>query len=233
MNALLELPKVIETGLVPKALSIKITDNATFEAGAMILKDLGAERKEIISQTETVIKQAYDLHKRLKADQNELVKPIEEAERYLRNELGKYEQEQAKIRLEAERKAADERKKAEEEARLKAAAEAEKKGDEAKAEAILNQTYTPIEVVMASVSVPVDTPPVQEKPKGIAFQTVYEINVVDKLAFIRWVASKPDFIHFLNIDETAVKKFATSMQGVLNITGVSVTSKQVAKTTGR
>lgn len=231
-NSILELPEVEKTGLVTQALAIKIIDTQSRENAANILKDLVIERKSIIEQTEGVIKQAYELHKSLKSDQNVLVKPIEAAESYLRSELGRYEAEQLKIRYEAERKAEAERRKAEDEARLKAAEEAEKVGNSQMAEAVLEGIYTPDEVFFAGAA-HVNTPTEAPKLSGVSFVTVYDLELQDKVSFIRWVASKPEFMHFLDINESAVKQFAKSTQGSIAPAGIKIIKKQVARTTGR
>ncbi len=86
------LPDFTHADVVEQAKRLKITDEQTFVEGAELLLKLHDGKKEIKSQTDNIIKQAFSLHKQLKAEQVAALKPLEEAEELLKNELGQYNQ---------------------------------------------------------------------------------------------------------------------------------------------
>lgn len=66
--------------------------------------------------------------------------------------------------------------------------------------------------------------PVKEdlKVQGTSIARPWEAEVVDKMAFIKYVAERPEFEHLLNVDTGALNKLAKAMKENLKMSGVKV-----------
>lgn len=166
------------TTTLTEAKAFKIATAAQFsEAGAKLV-GIMALKKKIAETFDKHIANAFKAHKDLVAEKKEHENPLIEAEGYIKRAMLGYQQEQERIRREAEAKAQEEARKQREKLEAQAA-KAIEKGKTEKAEAL--------QVAAASVVVPilVSTMP---KVAGISTRITYKASVTDKAALIEAVA---------------------------------------------
>jgi len=177
------------------------------EAANHIFESIRLLKKKIKDDFKDNISAAFQLHKKLKAQEAEHLKPLNEAEGILKSKLGAYRREQEKFRLETERKAREEEerlRKEEEERILDEAEEAKENGaSEAHVESILNQkviTETP------QVEIP-------RKPNldGRIFRDKWTFRIIDESLIPR---------EFMCPDEKKIGQHVRTHKNETNIPGV-------------
>ena len=147
-----------------KALAVKTPEQYAVAASMKI--DLASLRKKIVEEFAPMKEAAHKAHKAITSKEGEYLKPLVEAEGILITALKTFEQEQERIRLEAERLAREEAIKREEEERLAAALEAPAEEQEA------------ILAAPAYVA-PVVVAPTYQKVTGTGVRYTWSARVVD------------------------------------------------------
>lgn len=165
----------VETSEIQQASSTTLTEAKAFkivaatqftEAGEK-LKGIMALKKKIAETFDPHIDRAYKAHKELVAEKKSHEAPLVEAEGHIKRAMLGYQQEQERIRREAEAKAQEEARKQREKLEAQAAKAAEK-GKTEKAEAL--------QVAAASVVTPI-IPPTVPKVAGISTRITYRASV--------------------------------------------------------
>lgn len=188
------------------AMSWEITDQDSYDLAAAELravktryKDLEAKRQELTVPLNQVLKGI-----------NSLFKPpmegLEEVERILKRKMIGYTEEVERKRLEAERAAAEAARLAEEEAKILA-------------EDIGLEQDTGEAAILAAAAAPVVE--VVAKTEGISkIRVTVKARVTDKAALIAAVATRPDLIDILSVNESALNALAKALGHNLKIAGV-------------
>lgn len=147
--------------------------------------------------------------------------PLEEI---LNTKLKAWNQEQERLRREAEQEAERKRELQMEEDRLQRALEAEQAGDKGLAERIVDgRTPTPVP------HVPVAAPP-PRKVAGVSFAKKYRAEVVDAGALIRAAAARPEWQQLLSPNMPALNKLAAALGPAMAVPGVRVVEDAVVRT---
>ena len=193
---------------------LRVTDQPTFrQAGTLLLavKDYRAKVGEIL---DPIIKSAHDTHKKAVEQKKRLEEPAIRAEQALKGALATYEQEQARLRREAEIKAEAERMRLVAEIRQKNAFLTEGAGVAA--------SFAPEPVVAVR-------PPMPEAPKteGVSFRTQYRAEVVDLKALVQAVAAGNAPLTMLQPDQAALNQMARAMKQGMNLPGVRVIEERI------
>lgn len=201
-----------------KANELAIVTNEVYAAGADMLKGIKSLRQKIAEVFDGHIQRAHQAHKALVAEKATAEAPLTEAEAIIKRKMVAYSTEQERIRREAEERARQEALKAEEDRRLaEASALAElatATGDEsyaAEAEAIIQ---APIEA--PAVTIKSTTPVVS----GVSYSERWSAVVVDKKRLVAFVASNPDYLNLLDVNQTAINALARGLKANMKIPGV-------------
>ena len=151
--------------------SMNITNQEDLEQAAGFLKTIKDTQKRIKEYWQEPIKNAYETHKKLKAKENEMLEPLQNSEKIIKNKVADYNlymeqlkrEEEQRIKAEQERQALEQLQEAE---RLRA------EGNEVEAQIVEENA-----IAMNQVEVNVDSG--VEKVEGLSFRKDYEILVVD------------------------------------------------------
>jgi len=168
------------------------------------------------------IKEAWQLHKNLKAMHDEPIRPLIEREEKLRKDSSKYQTEQENKRREAQRKLDSERLKKEEAERKRLedrATRAEEKGKPEKAEQLrekADEIFIPPAIVEPEIlkTTRTDAGTVSQK-KDI------EIEIFDPMVIVQAVASRQLPIGIITISKTKLKQ-VIKLQGITNLDGCRI-----------
>lgn len=189
--------QLIEKGstLVEMANGINVTCQEDLENAAGFLKEIKETQKRIKEYWQEPIKNAYETHKKLKAKENEMLEPLQNSEKIIKNKIADYNlymeqrkrEEEQRIRAEQEKQALEQLQEAE---KLRAA------GNEVEAQITEENA-----IAMNQVEVSVDSG--IEKVEGLSFRKDYEITITD-------ATKVPAYINgteLRKIDLTQIKRF--------------------------
>jgi len=191
------LRETVVSPVVQKAKAFAVIDNASNEAAAEFLKNIKSSQKQVKDFFAESKQKAAEAHKAICANENSMLKPLQESEALLKDKMSAFWIAQEKIRTEAERKAADAA------AKLNAAAlEAVEAGDEEKAQKLA------MESAMKAAEVQVSAP---QKVSGISVREVWKWEVTDINAVPR---------EYLVVNEQALNGIAKSAKDTLPIPGI-------------
>ena len=162
-------------------------------------------------------KKAQEAHKSIVAAEKQQLEPVERAESIVKQKMAAWERaERDRIMAERRRLEAEARKR-DEDRRFAAAIAAEEAGKKAEAEAILERP----------APAPVVKMPEAPKVEGISYRTTYSGTVVDKAAFIRWIAENPEERgHFVLFNQSAIDSRAREMRGAFNLPGCELNERR-------
>ena len=169
-NQLVEI-KNESNNIIEMANNINITCQEDLQNAANFLNEIKDTQKRIKKYWEEPIKSAYEAHKKLKAKENEMLEPLQNSEKIIKNKVSDYNsymeqlkrEEKERIRAEQQQQAYEELQEAE---RLRAL------GDEIGAKIAEENAE-----MMSQVEVKVDSK--VEKVNGLSFRKDYEIIVAD------------------------------------------------------
>ena len=199
--------------VVQRATLVKITDQTSYDSAAVLLteciKPMRARWKEY---WETLREPAYRAYQGIMTKFNDGDKPLEQAERVVKQAISAWDIEQERIRQELQRKAQEEAEDAEAEARLRAAIVAEQSG--ASEQEVTAIVETPVMVVAPPVE------PVYVKASGISRRANWKAKVVDFKALVKAVAAGKVPLEYLLPNDAALNARAKADKGTLNIAGV-------------
>ena len=191
--------------MVQRVTGLTITNDAEYERGGDILKDIKARIKAVKDYWKAPKAAAQAAHKTLVDREKQMLKPLEDAEGTVKKTMLAYTTEQQRRQREAEEAARKAQQ--EEQARLAAlAAEAEQQGDADGA------------AFMREMSEAVEAEPVQPTaaPRGVSVRTTWKARVTDP----KLVPAYFDGYELREINMTALNGLARQYEGGLDIPGV-------------
>ncbi len=204
-----ELPAVIS---MAKTLNVK--DEMSAKAVSELVNKWRSRKKAFIEWIEPHIKRANDLHKGLTQDRAKVVNGYDEAINLGASQVITWQDEQERIRREAEAKLQAELKAKEEEARLAEAVELEKAGENELAEAIISEPIKPPKITM----------PVFEKQIGTRETWYAEVN--DKTQLIKAVANGEVPLMAIEPNMVFLNRQAIALKNEMRYPGVIAKSKK-------
>lgn len=193
-NQLVEM-KNESNNIVDAARNLKVNCQEDLEGAAGFLSEIKSMQKKVKEYWQEPIKNAYETHKKLKAKESEMLEPLQNSEKIIKEKITTYNfnmerlkrEEEERIKAEQQKQAMEQLQEAE---RLKA------EGNEVEA-----QIAEANALAMSQVEVKVDS--MVEKVEGLSFRQDYEIIVED--------ASKvPAYINgteIRKIDLAQIKRF--------------------------
>lgn len=188
--------------MVKRVTGLTITNDAEYERGGDILKDIKARIKAVKDYWKAPKAAAQAAHKTLVNREKQMLKPLEEAEGTVKKTMLAYTTEQRRIAEEAARKAREE-----EQARLAAlAAQAEQQGD-ADSAAFMRD--------MMDAAEPEQVQPTAAA-KGVSVRTTWKARVTDP----KLVPAYFDGYELREINMTMLNNLAQWNKGRLDIPGV-------------
>lgn len=216
-----QVPDEIQHNLKSIALDVNaivIDDASQYEQWAVELRDAIAPQRRALEGYFKPIKDKYfALHRRVCAQENEIVKRIAEMEQRVKSEMSAFLQRQKKERDEAARRAHEE------------AMEKERAARAEKVETLIAQgdTQAAERVIAEPVRVLAPTPKVEDVPKvaGISTKEQWKAEVTDLCAFLRWLGSGSDEeitakSHLISVEQSELNKLAAANRQLLNVPGV-------------
>jgi len=188
--------------MVKRVTGLTITNDAEYERGGDILKDIKARINAVKDYWKQPKAAAQAAHKTLVDREKQMLKPLEDAEGTVKKTMLAYTTEQRRIAEEAARKAQQE-----EQARLAAlAAQAEQQGD-ADSAAFMRD--------MMDAAEPEQVQPTAAA-KGVSVRTTWKARVTDQ----KLVPAYFDGYELREINMTALNGLARQYEGGLDIPGV-------------
>ena len=153
------------------------------------------------------------------------LEPAQRDEARDKGALNAYQQEQERLRREAERRLAEEARKREEAQRLAEAQAYEDAGLPDEAEAVLEQA---VEAAPPTIILPTTTP----KVEGLSYRQVWKAEVVDLELLVAQAARDDRLLALLQPNPVALGQMARALKGRMKVPGVRVWSEQVAAAKG-
>mgnify|MGYP003649587028 CR=1 FL=1 len=167
-----------------------------------------------------IIKPIYSSYKNAMEKKKLVVEPVERTVADLNRELLAWDEAQARIRREEQRRLEEQARREAEEQRLEAAAHAEAMGASAEqVNAVLDE-----EIV---ITAPVVAEPTYEKSGAVVYRDNWGGEVTDLKALVKYVAKNPTFIGLLSANPTAVNQMARSLKETMNIPGIKAVNNKV------
>lgn len=195
-----------------QAAAIKIVDQPSYDqAASLLLEKVLPFRKKWAEYWEPLKKAASDAHKAICAKFNEGDEPAARAEREIKLKIRAWDEEQERIRQEAQRKAQEEAEKKEREDRLAAAIAAETSG--ATEEEVEQIVSAPIAVVAAPVA------PTYARASGISSRENWKCHVLNIKQLCLAVAKGQVSAEYVLPNFTALNARAKADKGTMRIPG--------------
>lgn len=168
-------------------------------------------------------KKAAEAHKEICAKENSVRKPLDDAKRYLSNQIGSFDlrleqarrAEEARLQEEAIREAEEESKRLAAEQAIDDAIELEESGDVKGAEAVLANP-SPVFVPVAPVILPKQV----VRTEGVSSAQTWKFRVIDANKIPR---------EYLSIDEKAIGQVVRALKNKTNIPGIEVYAEGAAR----
>ncbi len=208
--------------LVQNATSIKVVDPTTQHQASEILLAIAKLRKEVADTFRPMKEAAFRAHRTVCEQEKRHDEPLANAERAVKDQIGKFVAEQNRLAREAEEAARKaERERAEAEARelaqqraIEDALALESIGDVAGAQAVLDHPAPmPVQYVA-----PAPIAPQVAQVAGVSTREDWDFRVVDESLIPR---------EYLLVNESALRSVGKSTRGKARIPGVEFFSRQV------
>ncbi len=216
------MPEVIEQEVelkqealtvIQRAQLVKITDQPSYDsATSLLLDEIIPWRKKWAAYWNPITTTAYTVWKGLKEKFNEGDAPAEAAERQVKQEIRRWDDEQERIRQELQRKAQAEAEREAEEERLRAAIVAEESG------ASEQEIATIVDAPVAVVAAPVQA--TYAKVSGISKRDNWKAKVTDLHALVKAAAKDKSLLPYLLPNDQALNARAKADKQTLNLPGV-------------
>lgn len=199
--------------------AIVVRDQETHDHAAELYLGLSALEKEINAVHDPAISAAHAAHKAALAAKEKSAGPVAEAKRIIKPKITDWEQAQERIRKEQERIAREAAARAEEEDRIALAVEFEANDapPEVVNEILTTKLPTPAPVVARTFS----------KTPGFTSRPHYTCEVVDFNALVKAAAVNPNLLCYLQPNESALNKLASSMKEVFQLPGCKYNKRMV------
>jgi hypothetical protein len=199
--------------VVERAKIVKITDQETYDnACTLLLEQIKPFRKRWLEYWSAVKNPAWAAYQAIQKKFTEGDKPLEEAERQVKDEIRRWDAEQEKIRQEKQREAEEAARQAEEEERLRIATMAEESG--ATAEEVNAIVDTPVTAVAPPVA------PTYQKASGIGTRENWKARVTDIKKLCAAIAKGTVPPTYVLPNESVLNARAKADRGTMNIPGV-------------
>jgi hypothetical protein len=199
--------------IVQRAAVVKIIDQQTYDGATdLLLREIIPFRKKWAEYWKPLTSAAWDAYKKVQARFKEGDEPAEIAERNVKAEIRRWDDEQIRIEQERQRAAQEAAEKAAEEERLRAAIVAEEAGaSDAEISAIVD---APVAVVAEPVQ------PAYQRTSGIGRRSNWKAKVTDLHALVKAAAKDRSLLPYLEANQRALDARAKADQKTLNIPGV-------------
>jgi hypothetical protein len=199
--------------VVQRAILVKIVDQGTYnDATKLLLEEIVPFRKKWKLYWDPVRESAYSAYKAILNKIAEIDGPLEIAERQVKAEVRRWDDEQIRIEQERQRQAQEEAEKAAEEERLRAAIVAEQSGaSDAEVSAIVD---APVAVVAEPVQ------PAYQRVSGISRRENWKAQVKDFGALVRAAARDKSLLVYLEPNQRALDARAKADRQTLSIPGI-------------
>lgn len=199
--------------VVAKANEIVITNPQQYEYAASHLTLVKGAIKKVKEYWGPLCDAAHKSWKGLTGKRGEMLSPLEQAEKILKNKQIAYNQEQ-------QRKAAEEQRRLQAEADARAERERQrllKEAEKLKTPELKEERLRQAEEVEAPVvTVQTEVPKVQ----GQSFRKTWKAEIVDKKAFVEAALKDDNLLAFLEIDMSKMNKLAAATKGQINYPGI-------------
>lgn len=196
-----------------RAKLVKISDQDTYDAAtSMLLQEIIPFRKKWKDYWEGLRVPAYAAYQGILNKFNEGDKPAAEAERQVKSEIRRWDDEQERLRQEEQRKAQAAAEAAADEERLRAAIVAEESG--ASDEEVSSIVDAPVVAVAAPVA------PTYAKASGVSKRDNWKAKVTDMKALVKAVAAGKVPLEYLQPNDQALNARAKADKQTMNIPGV-------------
>ncbi len=199
--------------IIVTAGKIKITNDEENKKATEFMKAVKKLSKMVKESFQPHIQKAHSLWKGLITEQNKHLKPLEEAERLVKQKVAEYYKIIEEQRKEEERKALEKARKEEEKRKKqleKKIAKAEAEGDDWTAEALKEEKET---VFVAPTPVNIEKP----KEEGVTVLFDWDFEIEDEAKIPR---------EFLRPDEQKIRKYVKAMKEQARIPGVRIFKKE-------
>ena len=198
--------------VIQQAALVRITDQQTYNSAAALLTDqIIPFRKRWKEYWETLRVPAYNAYQAVLGKFNEGDKPAEQAERQVKAEIRRWDDEQARIQQENQRKAQEEAERLEREERLKAAVVAEQSG------AAPDQVEAILESPVAVVAAPVQ--PTYAKAAGVSGRDNWKCKVTDMKKLCAAIGKGMVPANYVEPNEQVLNARAKADRETLNLPG--------------
>lgn len=188
------------------AKELPVETREDMEAASGMREAIKNRQKAIVGLLEPFIKAAHALHKSHTTRRNQIIAPLEEAERIINRKMIDWQTAEDK-------RLAEEQRKLDEQAKLEAAIQAEEEGNKALSEAIIED------------QIPVAAPPVEKtKTAGVNFTSTWEYEITDINAIPR---------AYLIPDEKAIRAVVKAQKDRCNIPGIRVFAQKGIKSASK
>jgi len=199
-----------------RAAAVAITDQWSYNAAVELLRAVKGLRDEAESHHRPMIEAAHKAHKATLAALKKIDEPLVNAEGTIKRKIGDWDQEQERIRKEAELAAQREAERLHAEQLEKELEALEASGAKpAEVKAVIEQAeFTPV----------VAPRPVQtyQPASGVSTQERWSAEVTNIHELVKFVAANPQFIQLLQVNQTALNTMARAMKQTMNFPGVKV-----------
>jgi len=179
--------------------SVKIVDQLTYIACANNLKGIKRIKAKIKEIFNPIVKKAHEAHKEAKSRQNQLLEPVEEAEKIVKNACKKYE-----IKMEELKRKKQEEEAEKERERLKKEAE-DKKWEEN------DKAVEEIEEKIKEVAPSQQAVQTIDKVVGLGIKRTWKFRIIDATLVPR---------EYLSINEVEIGKTVRSNKELTSIPGI-------------
>lgn len=212
--------------IVQRATMVKIDSQESYTAACDVLqKEIVPMRKRWADFWKPLTGAAWDSYKKIQARFKEGDEPLEMAERVIKTEIRKFDEQQIRIEQERQRLAQQEAEKQAEEERLRAAIVAEEAGaSESEVAAIVD---TPVAVVAEPVA------PTYQRATGISKRENWKYKITDFHALVKAAAKDKSLLVYLQPDERALNARARADRSTLAIPGVVAYNEAIVSARGR
>jgi actin-related protein len=228
--------------LVVRVQTIAVVDDETFRQAGELLRTVKVYLGRVAEVFTPMVKAAHEAHRAVLAQRQKVEAHALEAEKLLKQQMGDYQREQERKRLEEQERQRQEqlrlereererveaerrrRQKEEEDRRLEEAARAEQRGDASAARKLIEEPV----VVTAPAPRPVFAPPAlitaPPKVEGVSFREEWTYEVVNAELIPR---------EYLAVDDKKLAGVVRAMRGSCRIPGVRVFSRTVTSARSR
>jgi hypothetical protein len=200
-----------------QAKALQITDQASYDHAAELVKAVKLLRKEAEEHHRPVISAAHNAHKVAIGALNKIDEPLAQAEAIIKAKVGAWDRDQERRRIEAERVAR-------EEAERIAAEQLERDLEAAEAAGARPEEVTALIVEAERMPVVVPLPqPTYQPAAGISTRVTWAATVTNMSELLKYLAANPQYSSLVMVNQTALNALARAQQSGLRIPGVKVT----------